>query len=202
MNHARRDAEWLAFNRPPSESYDAINPNHYKGDREFEPIDVIEDWGLGYHLGNALKYISRNGRKPGEDPREGLSKAIWYLERLQDKYAEEAAQKEDADDMLESIRRQEEVEFHALGDVARTNGILSTVIPGPDHAMFAEYEDDIWEAEREFFAQAADRTQNDGIPGASYEDIVQFTLDNDRYETVDPYEQLPSDVEPIYDFDR
>lgn len=60
---------------------DMINPDHYKGDRRFEPIDVIEDWGLNYRLGNALKYISRNGRKPGEDPREGLKKAIWYLQR-------------------------------------------------------------------------------------------------------------------------
>ena len=60
---------------------DMINPAHYRGDRKFEPIEVIEDWGLNYRLGNALKYISRNGRKPGEDPREGLKKAIWYLER-------------------------------------------------------------------------------------------------------------------------
>ena len=60
---------------------DMINPAHYRGDRKFEPIDVIDDWNLNYRLGNALKYISRNGRKPGEDPREGLRKAIWYLER-------------------------------------------------------------------------------------------------------------------------
>ena len=46
---------------------DMINPNHYRGDRQYEPIAVIEDWGLNYRLGNAVKYISRNGRKPGED---------------------------------------------------------------------------------------------------------------------------------------
>ena len=60
---------------------DMINPHHYRGDRRFEPIEVIEDWQLNYRLGNALKYISRNGRKPGENPIEGLKKAIWYLER-------------------------------------------------------------------------------------------------------------------------
>ena len=60
---------------------DMINPAHYHGDRHFEPIEVIEDWKLNYRLGNALKYISRNGRKPGEDPREGLKKAVWYLQR-------------------------------------------------------------------------------------------------------------------------
>ena len=62
-------------------TYDAISPSHYHGDRAIEPIDVIEDWNLNYRLGNALKYIARNGRKPGEDPREGLRKAVWYLER-------------------------------------------------------------------------------------------------------------------------
>ena len=68
------------------ESYDNINPSHYRGDRKFEPIDVIEDWNLNYRLGNALKYISRSGRKPGEDPVEGLKKAIWYLQREIDSY--------------------------------------------------------------------------------------------------------------------
>ena len=60
---------------------DMINPSHYRGDRKHEPISVIEDWNLNYRLGNAVKYISRNGRKPGEDRIEGLKKAIWYLER-------------------------------------------------------------------------------------------------------------------------
>lgn len=60
---------------------DMINPHHYRGDRRFEPIEVIEDWQLNYRLGNALKYISRNGRKPGENPVEGLKKAVWYLQR-------------------------------------------------------------------------------------------------------------------------
>ena len=62
-------------------TYDSINPSHYRGDRRHEPIDVIEDWGLNYRLGNAVKYIARNGRKPGENPVEGLKKAIWYIER-------------------------------------------------------------------------------------------------------------------------
>ena len=62
-------------------TYDNVNPPHYHGGRKYEPIDVIEDWELNYRLGCALKYISRNGRKLGEDPREGLRKAIWYLKR-------------------------------------------------------------------------------------------------------------------------
>ena len=61
-------------------SHDAVNrPSHYAEGREFETIDVIEDWGLGYHLGNAVKYISRAGRK--DDILQDLKKAQWYLTR-------------------------------------------------------------------------------------------------------------------------
>lgn len=57
---------------------DAINPKHYR--RKIEPIDVIEAWGLGFHLGNVVKYISRAGRKT-PDATEDLLKAQWYLAR-------------------------------------------------------------------------------------------------------------------------
>lgn len=61
-------------------SHDPVNsPSHYAEGREFETIDVIEDWGLGYHLGNAVKYISRAGRK--DDILQDLRKAQWYLNR-------------------------------------------------------------------------------------------------------------------------
>ena len=61
-------------------SYDNVNrPSHYAEGRQYEPIAVIEDWELGYHLGNALKYISRAGRK--DDIRQDLRKAVWYIER-------------------------------------------------------------------------------------------------------------------------
>ena len=62
-------------------SYDRISPDHYKYGRKYEPIDVIHDWGLNYNLGCAVKYISRNGRKPEEEPIEGLEKAIFYLNK-------------------------------------------------------------------------------------------------------------------------
>lgn len=42
-------------------------------------IDVIEDWLLGFHLGNAVKYIARAGKKG--DRLEDLKKAAWYLNR-------------------------------------------------------------------------------------------------------------------------
>lgn len=55
-------------------------PPHYIGDG-LEVIEVIENWGLGFHLGNALKYILRSPKKGA--PRQDLEKAIWYLERAQ-----------------------------------------------------------------------------------------------------------------------
>lgn len=49
---------------------------------KYETIDFIEKMQLGYHLGNAVKYISRAGKKTA-DQVEDLNKAMWYLERLQ-----------------------------------------------------------------------------------------------------------------------
>ncbi len=42
-------------------------------------IDFIEAKGLGYHLGNVVKYITRAGLKGNE--LEDLAKASWYLAR-------------------------------------------------------------------------------------------------------------------------
>lgn len=59
---------------------DNVNhPSHYAEGRKYEPIAVIEAWGLGFNLGNALKYVSRVGRK--DDPLEDLEKARWYIDR-------------------------------------------------------------------------------------------------------------------------
>ena len=66
-----------------SDKFDPVdNPSHYTEGRIYEPVKVIEDWELDYHLGNALKYVSRAGRKGGNDSLiEDLGKAIFYLER-------------------------------------------------------------------------------------------------------------------------
>lgn len=56
------------------------HPAHYGGaDNPFEAIKVIEAWGLGFCLGNTVKYISRAGKKG--DRLEDLKKAQWYLAR-------------------------------------------------------------------------------------------------------------------------
>jgi hypothetical protein len=58
---------------------DPVNPSHYKRGG-IETIDVIEAWGLGFCLANAVKYISRAGVKT-VDPLDDLKKARWYLDR-------------------------------------------------------------------------------------------------------------------------
>ncbi len=55
---------------PGSEHYRKIKP---------EPIEVTESWNLGFHLGNAMKYLSRHTFKG--KPVDDLLKAIWYIKR-------------------------------------------------------------------------------------------------------------------------
>lgn len=60
---------------------DNVNhPAHYT-DGNIEVIDFIEDKKLGYHLGNAVKYIARAGKKDPAKYIEDLQKAVWYLQR-------------------------------------------------------------------------------------------------------------------------
>ena len=64
---------------------EAVNhPSHYN-DGNIEVIDFIEDKKLGFHLGNAVKYISRAGKKDKSKEAEDIKKAIWYLNRYLDK---------------------------------------------------------------------------------------------------------------------
>lgn len=55
------------------------HPPHYGGDTVYEAIKVIEAWGLGFSLGNAVKYISRAGKKGAA--LDDLRKARWYIDR-------------------------------------------------------------------------------------------------------------------------
>lgn len=67
---------------PDSPKTEMVNhPSHYGGDVTYETVKVIEAWKLGFHDGNAVKYISRWRQKNGV---EDLKKAVWYLQRLID----------------------------------------------------------------------------------------------------------------------
>ena len=58
---------------------DPVNhPSHYMGDG-IEAWDVIESWGMGYHIGNATKYILRAGKK--DDATQDAQKALVYIKR-------------------------------------------------------------------------------------------------------------------------
>jgi hypothetical protein len=64
---------------------DPVNhPAHYKIGG-VETIDFIEAKGLGYHLGNVVKYITRAGHKGTSSGMEDLKKARWYLDRAIEK---------------------------------------------------------------------------------------------------------------------
>ena len=56
------------------------NPPHYKQGK-YEPIDVIEDWGLDrdFCLANVIKYIARSDHKGNK--LQDLKKAQFYLNR-------------------------------------------------------------------------------------------------------------------------
>lgn len=56
------------------------HPSHYNQGK-IEVIEYIEDQKLDFCLGNAVKYISRAGKKDPSKTIEDLHKAIWYLRR-------------------------------------------------------------------------------------------------------------------------
>ena len=59
---------------------DKINPNHYKSHPSgVECIQITEHYN--FCVGNAIKYLWRNGQKEGETNIDDLKKAIWYIER-------------------------------------------------------------------------------------------------------------------------
>lgn len=67
--------------------HDSVNHPSYYADGNIEVIDYIEDKNLGYHLGTAIKYISRAGKKreqgmtDKEKEIQDLQKAVWFINR-------------------------------------------------------------------------------------------------------------------------
>ena len=57
------------------------HPSYYGSDTTYETIKVIEAWQLDFCLGNAVKYISRAGKKDSNKEIEDLQKAMWYIQR-------------------------------------------------------------------------------------------------------------------------
>ena len=60
---------------------DPVNhPAHYTSGK-IEVIDFLEDQKFPFHLANAVKYISRAGKKDPEKTVQDLEKSIWYINR-------------------------------------------------------------------------------------------------------------------------
>lgn len=58
------------------------HPEHYGGEgNPYEATKVIEAWNLDFCLGNAVKYISRLGKKDSTKTIEDLKKSEWYIRR-------------------------------------------------------------------------------------------------------------------------
>lgn len=63
----------------PGDIFDPVtHPAHYCEGRTYEPKDVIMDWGVDFYIGNAIKYLSRSGRKGSAI--EDLQKAQQYIQ--------------------------------------------------------------------------------------------------------------------------
>lgn len=58
---------------------DPIKPEYYN-DTKFSPFDVIDDWGLNFYLGNAIKYIKRAGKKANNSKLQDLKKVREYID--------------------------------------------------------------------------------------------------------------------------
>ena len=65
----------------PSAPLEAVDhPAHYGGDTVYEVLKVIMAWGLGFNMGNIVKYIARASRKDSTKTLEDLKKARFYLD--------------------------------------------------------------------------------------------------------------------------
>lgn len=63
----------------PHEKIDLVNkPPHYNF-TSLQPIEVIEEFNLGFNLGNAIKYILRCEKKGNK--KLDLEKAVYYITR-------------------------------------------------------------------------------------------------------------------------
>lgn len=85
---------WLYSEADPEKEEDKSDPVNYPShytDGKFDVIDYIEDKDLGFCLGNAIKYISRAGKKDQRKEVEDLLKAIWYISRKIEQISKEKA---------------------------------------------------------------------------------------------------------------
>ena len=72
-----KEAPTEAPSTEPTDDFNPIEPHYYKTDL----TDFIEQHGLNFQRGNALKYIVRAGKKNSDKEIEDLQKALWYIQK-------------------------------------------------------------------------------------------------------------------------
>lgn len=89
------------------------NPSHYRGSKELEVMEVLENFLTpeelkGFYKGNVIKYILRSAKKNGT---EDLNKALKYLEW----FSKEPETEDLLDKVLGPVQKPKEViEFSVL----------------------------------------------------------------------------------------
>ena len=89
------------------------NPTHYHPGT-YEAIKVINAWGLGFSLGNVIKYISRAGRKNGSSELEDLKKAQWSLDSAIQDLAEKIELLTNNEDLAPLDTTEKSLEYWAI----------------------------------------------------------------------------------------
>ena len=77
ITYRNSNGESRGFEKPKEETNKA--PTHYDNGKEYDLIDVINDYNVNFCRGNVIKYVVRAGKK--KDELQDLLKAKDYLER-------------------------------------------------------------------------------------------------------------------------
>jgi hypothetical protein len=105
---------------------DLINhPPHYVAANGLETIDVIERYGLDFHLGNAIKYLLRADRKG--DALSDLKKARWYLVRWAELLAAHMVEEPTADETT--------LEWQTPDTICQAFGLKGLVAAAAEHVL-------------------------------------------------------------------
>lgn len=76
-NRALEDLLSLIEHPDEKQPFISSTPTHYQG--TIQPIDLINAQDLNFNLGNVVKYVSRAGKKQGENILSDLEKAKDYI---------------------------------------------------------------------------------------------------------------------------
>lgn len=135
----------------PVTTTNAVNhPAHYNSGK-FEVVEVLEDWGMGPHEFNVIKYVARAGKKDPAKHIEDLEKGAWYLARKIElmKAAKEGrpvVRPNDMNPRVPTIPQAQEKDFMILGgewvrveltDDNEKSQIVWAFIPAHQHLPYA-----------------------------------------------------------------